>query len=632
MIYSSADIVRILESDPIIRLTATVEVVDSKYPISATSSGIFVYVTEYPSASEFQATWDIWIVDYGNEPLDVLTSQIQRLLPGVRMVSVDTIVHLTTTELRSLKTVLRPAPAEAPKAAPAPAFDANDALRALEERFQELKQEIDDHMLLVVPGRPGRDGKDGAAGRDGRDGRDGADLVATDAVLDDLRDVEADDATRGQVLTYDGESWVPRFVPQVVSSVGGGGGPDLADVTSEPMGHVDNSQSELSFDNTTRTFTIQPVVDGYVIWCKGRQYRISEPRSVTIPDISGFYYIYFDTTAQLQYRTSFFDWPNDCMTAYVFWNAEVQQAIYFADERHGIVLDWQTHEYLHRTRGAAYANGFALQDWTTTGDGSLDAHAQVSLANGTFFDEDLRVDIVHSNTPTPNTWQQDLQGPARIPVVYHFNSSWRITAPTDFPLKMGAVRPQYNALIGGSWTLVDASSNRYIYTFLVASNNLNYPVLAVMGQAQYQNLAGAQAIAFSDVNLEQFPSLEFRPLYKLIYQVDSYGNAVRARLRFVQDFRTVAVSSSGQSVITHHGQLTGLDEDDHLQYVHIANNRIISASHEITGTLTISNTTDTVDADTGALVVAGGVGIGEDISGSGSASNIYGFRMDGGSY
>lgn len=56
---------------------------------------------------------------------------------------------------------------------------------------------------------------------------------------------------------------------------------------------------------------------------------------------------------------------------------------------------------------------------------------------------------------------------------------------------------------------------------------------------------------------------------------------------------------------TDHGTLNGLADDDHLQYLHISNNRTgVTANINTSGTLTISNTSNT------ALTVAGNVGIG----------------------
>ena len=77
----------------------------------------------------------------------------------------------------------------------------------------------------------------------------------------------------------------------------------------------------------------------------------------------------------------------------------------FFDERHGIVMDWATHEYLHRTRGAAIANGFDIYNYIINGGGATLANVQFSLTNGTFFDEDLQVDIT---TGGSGVWDMSL--------------------------------------------------------------------------------------------------------------------------------------------------------------------------------------------------------------------------------
>jgi hypothetical protein len=310
--------------------------------------------------------------------------------------------------------------------------------------------------------------------------------------------------------------------------------------TGEPMGHQNRLESQLSFNNSTRVFSIAPTSASYVIYTRGTRRVITDTRSVTIPNTTGLYYIYFDPSGVLQYRTTFYDWPNDCMTAYVYWNADNQTAPFVADERHGITLDWQTHEYLHRTRGAAYANGFTASNYILMGDGSLDTHIQLNVANGTFFDEDLQVDIVHSNTPAPNTWEQDLQGPARIPIFYKIGNAWVIDSPTNFPVKQGAALPRYNLNTAGVWSVADIDNNKYGLTFIIATNNINYPVIGVIGQSSHSNESDAINTDFNELDLTGFPVVELRPLYKLIYDVkSSYSNTVKARLTTVTDLRNI---------------------------------------------------------------------------------------------
>jgi hypothetical protein len=386
------------------------------------------------------------------------------------------------------------------------------------------------------------------------------------------------------------------------------------DQTFEPMGHAVRLDSVMSFNAGTRTFVIQPTSTSYDVWCKGIKYTKTTSESVTIPNTTGLFYIYFNESGVLSYRTSYFDWDDDTPTAYLYWNASIGAAPYFADERHGIALDWATHEYLHRTRGAVIANGFSINNYTTTGSGSLDSHAQIDLGGGTFFDEDLEVAITHSDTPTANTWEQDLQGPAKIPAFYILDTAWIKDPATNFPLKQGTVYPVYNSYNGTSWSVIDAGANRYIVNFLIATNNLNEPVISIIGQDEYSNIGDAEAAQFGGLALGGFPSVEFRPLYKLIFQVGSYANTPKARLRSVIDIREISSAGTGQAIGSDHGILSGLGDDDHPQYLHVTSNRAsVTANITTSGTLATTNTTASTSSSTGALVVAGGAGIGGNL-------------------
>ena len=338
-------------------------------------------------------------------------------------------------------------------------------------------------------------------------------------------------------------------------------------IMGEPMGHADKTQSTISFDAGTRTFTISPVSGSFVVWCKGEKYTYTTAQTVVIPDTAGLHYIYFSSSGVLSAKMAFFTWDEDAPTAYVYWNATDNEAIYFADERHGVTLDWQTHEYLHRTRGAAIANGFALSGYTISGTGSSDADAQVTLEGGTFFDEDMQIDVVSTNTPTANTWQQDLSSPAQIPVLYLNGTEWKITTPNDYPVKKGTLL-QYNVLTSGTWSVSDITSGDFTISWILATNNLNYPVVAVLNQSATNTIGQAEELHFEDLTLPGFPSVEFRPLYRLIYQsANSYSNATKAKLVGVQDLRSVSAAGVTPSLISDHGNLSGLTDDDHPQYL-----------------------------------------------------------------
>jgi hypothetical protein len=58
-----------------------------------------------------------------------------------------------------------------------------------------------------------------------------------------------------------------------------------------------------------------------------------------------------------------------------------------------------------------------------------------------------------------------------------------------------------------------------------------------MGQAQYPNITDAQEALWSNVIMTGFPSFEFRPIWKVIFQAQN-GSAIKAAIRAVDDLRT----------------------------------------------------------------------------------------------
>ena len=359
--------------------------------------------------------------------------------------------------------------------------------------------------------------------------------------------------------------------------------------TKEPNGVEDITRSTISFNNSTRIFSIAPVSEPFNIWCKGIKYSFSSAQIIQIPSTTGMYYIYFSENGILSVKTSYFEWGIDTPIAYVYWNSDDLTAYFVADERHGITMDWATHEYLHRTRGAAIAQGFSLSNYSTTGTGALNSDAQFDIENGTFFDEDLEVNIQHSNTPVSNTWEQKLQGPANIPVFYLTGNSWKAATATDYAVKQGTSRIQYNVLSGGNWTTQDVPTDTwYTTSWVIATNNINYPIICILGQSATNKITDQHSLSFLDLALPEFPVIEFRPLWKIIWQTDSeYQNTPKARIAEVYDIRELSSAGSGLPV-SDHGSLTGLTDDDHLQYVHISEPRTISANHTITGNTTFS--------------------------------------------
>lgn len=532
MIYSSADIYRLLASDAIIGASADIKITESGLSL-VPQDGIVIYIAKYPEIEDFEARWHLWIVDFDNEPLDVVVDRVRRLLPSFVPFSEGSIIHGTVLEFRTSKTDIEVKIQTA---------DHNLYIDQLEKRFNQLEQSIQHKLLFATLDSRSKDGINGKDGEDGRDGRDGRDIVATDAEIEDLKNVQVEDPKKDQVLTFDGSNWTNKFSTQHYSGTSGVSKAELDRLVGlsergEPMGHTDKNESIMSFDDATRTFTIGPVGKQFRVWVKGRRYIFRAPLTVQIPDQTGLYFIFFGEDGVLGFQEDYFYWDTEAPTAYVYWDTETQSCPYFAEERHGIVLDWQTHEYLHRTRGAAIANGFDISNYTISGDGTSDAHAQFDLSNGTFFDEDLKVTIVHSEAPALQSFQQDLKGPAKLPVVNKVGATWKIDTATDFPVKKGITHIYYNNFANELWNLAEVENNKYVNYYIIATNNLRAPIVSLMGQVQYANFTDAKNESFSALHLIGFPSKEFRFLYKVTYRAGNYTNQVKAIVSSIQDIR-----------------------------------------------------------------------------------------------
>jgi len=372
--------------------------------------------------------------------------------------------------------------------------------------------------------------------------------------------------------------------------------------TKEPMGLNDPSETTISFDNNTRIFSVAPTASRFDVWYQSVRYVFTTTQTVTIPNTTGLYYFYFGANATLTYRTPSTD-PNydaEVRVATGYYNATLGEMVFLYATKHGIVLDWATYEYLQNTRGPAIKDGFPVLYAFEDGDGSLDRHAQVGIDEGTFYNEDYIVTITNSSpSAATNPNEQELgdsNNPGKFPVMYRSGSGgpWVIDTATEYAFKTtGTGLLEYNLNTSGTWSSTAVTSGNYAVMYLVATSDADNPVVAVMGHDEYATFPEARTgSGFENLDLGNFPGPEQTPikdlrlLYTLIFQVNSsYTNAKKARLIEYVDERTRIISQlvgGREAVITDHGILTGLDDDDHFQYVHVSNNRNISADHTIT--------------------------------------------------
>jgi len=393
---------------------------------------------------------------------------------------------------------------------------------------------------------------------------------------------------------------------------------DIHDAISEPTGFPygnNDAVTAIGIDGSA-TFFIEPVAGSYDIFITGQRYTKSTKLTVEISDVEGMHYVYFDRyTGILSITTT---WDISLLYTHVFvaalyWDATNKMVNYLGDERHGATMSGKTHANIHIYRGTLYYSGLALGDITADSTGASNVDAQFSMSNGIIIDEDIS--HVIPAEAFPMTVPKFFLGGA---------ANWRKSAATAFPvLTAGTGRVAWNKDTAGTWSLEEATNGYFVLAHVFATNDEIDPTICIVGQAEYATLELARAGAADEINSlvhADMPFAEFKPVATVILETsDSYTNDVKAVIRTNDegatwtDWRTSGITS-GQGSVTDHGSLSGLANDDHLQYFILSGIRGITGNLNVDGTTTLGGSL-LVDASitqtTGTLTLVNGTGINE---------------------
>lgn len=229
-ITSADSIRRAIKADVLLSsILDAVEVNETGKP--PVSLGASCAVLVLPIIDGLEAIWSIRIIGLTQEEIRQVSSALQELFPAI---NIKSSISGLEGEIISLVT-------------PTILQAVDDAKRKQEEAKRQ--KSIEEAVNYATNLRDGADGRDGARGDKGDKGdpgergpmgpagRDGRDLVATEAELNDLKDVFAPDPNVGHVLMWDGSTWVSRYLPQVYKYAGGGGG-GIADAPSDGKAYV----------------------------------------------------------------------------------------------------------------------------------------------------------------------------------------------------------------------------------------------------------------------------------------------------------------------------------------------------------------------------------------------------------
>ena len=297
----------------------------------------------------------------------------------------------------------------------------------------------------------------------------------------------------------------------------------------QPVGFKDPNQVSLSVDDISRTLTVTPVGASFVCFVKGKRIEISSTLQATWSTAHGLHFFYIDAAGSLIATTTFTDAiiTEYAFVSMVYWDATANKHIIFANEKHGIKMSPVTHQYLHRTRGAAFDSGGKLVNFVVDGGGSSNTHAQFTSNSGVIWDEDIRLSY---------------SAQAQIPVFYRSGAAglWKRKEANSFPIIMsgeegyngGQGRLPYNSFDGSNWGLTQVSNNDFVLVHIFATNDIEFPIIAIQGQAQYANKTSARNGALTEIKeLSGLPVYEFCPLGSVIFQTgSSYTNTPKAQI------------------------------------------------------------------------------------------------------
>jgi hypothetical protein len=321
-------------------------------------------------------------------------------------------------------------------------------------------------------------------------------------------------ANTGEVATWDGSNWVPT---------------DVVGTTLESTGTIvgiqDPSQVVLTIDDSLRKLSVSPVSGSFTCFAKGKKIVVSSTLEANWPDSHGLHFFYIDQTGSLITTDTFVPEiiTEHAFFSVIYWDEVENKHIYFANEKHGINMGTSTHLYLHTTRGAQFDNGLRLTMPSVDGTGNLPADAQFSSTSGAIWDEDIKLTI---------------SSQSEFPVMYRSGTVWKRKEADSFPLIYNGTvgytgtRPAYNSFDGTNWALTEVTNNKWFLVHVFATNDIEYPVMAILGQQEYNSKANARAGAKSELQqLSGMPFAEFHPLGSVIYEVNNtYGNTPKAKI------------------------------------------------------------------------------------------------------
>jgi len=316
-------------------------------------------------------------------------------------------------------------------------------------------------------------------------------------------------------------------------------------------GLPNQSDTVITYNETTRVLSINPVGASFDYYIKGKKYTSTGLDFAAHAAVTGGYFLYIDSNNNPQVSTT--PWTiigNEVPVAYVYYNSVLGEAFVF-NERHMSTRNLEAHLEFHEAIGTRYVSGLAASAYNLSPVTPVDADNQFSIAFGETRDEDI-----------PN----DIAGVAAAGPYYIFYRSgasgdWTwVTSTVPFPV---GTYVQYNEDTGATWQLTDMAANKYINVYVIAIQEINgaKQTAVIIDQNQHDNLTEAQGSSFTeDISTGTFPFQEIALIHKFTLRTSAaYTSTGKCRVEAYEDLRgTTARQIVSGGASSQHNSLAGL--------------------------------------------------------------------------
>jgi len=317
----------------------------------------------------------------------------------------------------------------------------------------------------------------------------------------------------------------------------------------------------IAFDDATKVLTVTDGGSAFY-YIEGIKYVLGGNKTVDIDDVGvaeGLWFFHFVGSTLTASQTPWIFGDEDkAIVAFIYWDNTNNEHIICGNELHTFHMSGATHERLHDAGGTAFEDGLLVSGVAEV----------VNVAGGGIHDEDLHIEITDGAGAA--LFEQVLS-PAEMPIFYRDGASnWRVydtgdKANADDVGYTDAGDLKYNKL-NGTWANANVPSANHVAYWVIATNDQTTPVALIMGQRFDTTIANAKENnQFAGLSLSGLPFEEMVALARLILK--ETGGGIFYTLDEVLDLR--ATNQAGNittPLITDHGGLGGLGDDDHAQY------------------------------------------------------------------